>query len=253
MTQVFVGSFQQKSSLISKFPWLNLNFNFSWSKPNCHRTYTSWAFTMSCTGAEWCWSCGTSMDLRCSPNWKLFQSFPKKKVQPQSSKFSPSFVVKNPSQIPTFQGWEEALHGLDPEQLVQPTALPPALDVAPPVAPPPPSPSPSSAVRPRSPYLTSQQRRAERMPKAPWAGQRDHWGCWGATWAPKDGGFALTSSHAASGSFPARCRHASALGGGGARGCGGLAAGHETRGLWGVAHWKHGSRTNGNWEFCQEM
>ena len=100
---------------------------------------------MSCTGAEWCWSCGTSMDLRCSPNWKLFQSFPKKKVQPQSSKFSPSFVVKNPSQIPTFQGWEEALHGLDPEQLVQPTALPPALDVAPPVAPPPPSPSPSPA------------------------------------------------------------------------------------------------------------
>lgn len=180
MTQVFVGSFQPKSSLISKFPWLNLNFNFSWSKPNCHRTYTSWAFTMSCTGAEWCWSCGTSMDLRCwmvvNPNWKLFQSFPKKEVQAQSSKFSRSFVVKNPSQIPTFQGWEEALHGLDPEQLVHPTALP-ALDVAPPVAPPP-SPSPSSAARPRSPYLTSQRRRAERMPKAPWAGQRDHWGCW---------------------------------------------------------------------------
>eukprot|EP00435_Cladocopium_sp_Y103_P039141 s3198_g10.t1 len=67
------------------------------------------------------------------------------------------------------EGWEEALHGLNPEQLVHPTALPPALDVAPPVAPlpmaPPPSPA-ASAARPRSPYLSSQRRRAERMPKA---------------------------------------------------------------------------------------
>lgn len=88
------------------------------------------------------------------------------------------------------EGWEEALHGLDPEQLVHPTALPPALDVAPPVAP------PCGATAVAVPDLATAARGAD-----------------------------------AQGSFPACCRHASALGGGGARGCGGLAAGHETRGL----------------------